>query len=70
MNAAIKSILNRRSVREFKEEMLKEEEIKVIVEAGIYAPSAMNQQSWHLTINCRKAPFFRCGDERQGLKLS
>ncbi|MGL6104852.1 ArsA family ATPase [Romboutsia sp.] len=22
------------------------------------------------TINCRKAPFFRCGDERQGLKLS
>ncbi|WP_438652504.1 hypothetical protein [Romboutsia sp.] len=23
-----------------------------------------------LTINCRKAPFFRCGDERQGLKLS
>ncbi|MGL6105799.1 hypothetical protein [Romboutsia sp.] len=23
-----------------------------------------------ITINCRKAPFFRCGDERQGLKLS
>ncbi|MGL6106318.1 PTS transporter subunit EIIC [Romboutsia sp.] len=24
----------------------------------------------YITINCRKAPFFRCGDERQGLKLS
>lgn len=50
MNETMKSILKRRSHRAFLPEMIKEEELKTIIEAGIYAPSAMNQQPWHFTV--------------------
>ncbi|MCT4509939.1 MAG: nitroreductase family protein [Tepidibacter sp.] len=50
MNDIIKNIKERRSIRKFKEEQIKEEEIQTIIEAGIYAPSAHNQQPWHFTV--------------------
>jgi nitroreductase len=50
MNETIKTIKNRRSVRSFKSEPIKEEELKTILEAGLYAPSAGNKQSWHFTV--------------------
>lgn len=50
MNEIIKNILNRRSVRKYKKEQIKIEELQAILEAGKYAPSAMNQQSWHFTV--------------------
>ena len=50
MNETMKSILNRRSTRVFAEGNLKEEDIKTIVETGIYSPSAMNQQPWHFAV--------------------
>lgn len=50
MNDIIKNIKERRSIRKFKEEQIKDEELEVIVEAGIYAPSAHNEQPWHFTI--------------------
>ena len=50
MNEAIKTILRRRSVRSYALEQIKEEELQAILEAGKFAPSAMNQQSWHLTV--------------------
>ncbi|MGO9014072.1 MAG: nitroreductase family protein [Dissulfurispiraceae bacterium] len=50
MNETLRSILNRRSNRAFLAEQIKEEELKTIIEAGIYAPSAHNQQSWHFTV--------------------
>lgn len=49
-NEVLQVIKNRRSIRKFKQEQIKEEELNAIVEAGIYAPSANNQQSWHFTI--------------------
>ena len=50
MNEVINVIKNRRSVRAYKEEQLKEHELQAILEAGLWAPSAHNSQPWHLTI--------------------
>ena len=50
MNETLKTILNRRSIRKFQPEQIKDEELQAILEAGRYAPSAMNQQSWHFTV--------------------
>lgn len=45
MNDTIKTLLNRRSIRKFKPEQIKDEELEAILEAGKYAPSGSNQQS-------------------------
>jgi nitroreductase len=45
MNAIIQTILTRRSIRQFKADMLPRETIDAIIEAGLYAPSGMNTQN-------------------------
>ena len=50
MNETIKAILNRRSIRVYKQEQIKDEDLQIILNAGMFAPSAMNQQSWHFTV--------------------
>lgn len=50
MNETLKTILNRRSIRKFKSEQIKDEELQLILEAAKFAPSAMNQQSYHFTV--------------------
>ena len=50
MNNVIEAIKSRRSVRSFQPKQLKESELQAILEAGCYAPSAMNGQSWHFTV--------------------
>ncbi|HBD95232.1 MAG: hypothetical protein A2015_09530 [Spirochaetes bacterium GWF1_31_7] len=50
MNETINMILERRSTRKFKPDMLGRNELDAIINAGIYAPSAMNQQSWDFTV--------------------
>lgn len=50
MNQTIENIKNRRSVRKYKEEQIPEKELKEIIEAGLFAPSANNKQSWHFTV--------------------
>lgn len=50
MNEVIKVIKNRRSVRLYREEQIKEEELQMIVEAGLWAPSGHNDQPWHFTV--------------------
>jgi nitroreductase len=54
MNETIKVIKSRRSHRKYKPEPLNEVELQAIVEAAIYAPSAMNQQRWHFTVISNK----------------
>lgn len=44
-NIVIENIKNRRSIRKFKNKRIEEKELKLILEAGTYAPSALNQQS-------------------------
>ena len=50
MNETLTSIKNRRSIRKYKPEQIGEKELEAIMEAAIYAPSAMNQQKWHFTV--------------------
>jgi nitroreductase len=45
MNETLKTLMNRRSIRNYKEEQIKDEELKIVLEAGMYAPSGGNQQS-------------------------
>lgn len=55
MNETLASIRNRRSIRRFKPEPIPDEAVQAIVEAAIYAPSAVNQQAWHFTVIQNKA---------------
>lgn len=62
MNETLKSIRNRRSTRAFLPEQLKENEVKNIMDAGIYAPSATNKQPWHFTVIQNKDLLDRLSD--------
>lgn len=44
MNEVINNIINRRSIRKYKSEMISDDIIDKIMEAGTYAPSGMNRQ--------------------------
>jgi len=46
----VEEILNRRSIRKFKNEPVSEEVINNILEAGRLAPTATNQQPWHFVV--------------------
>ena len=50
MNDVLQNILTRRSVTKFKEEQIKDEELELILKAGVYAPSGMNKQTWQFTV--------------------
>ncbi|MCH5161286.1 MAG: nitroreductase family protein [Clostridiales bacterium] len=45
-----KAILERRSTRSFTKEAVKKADLEKIVEAGMYAPSAINEQPWLFTV--------------------
>ena len=50
MNNAIETILNRRSVRVYSEEQIKQVDLELILKSGLYSPSGCNAQSWHFTV--------------------
>ncbi len=45
MNSTIKDLLNRRSIRKFTDEPVSEDDLNLILEAGLYAPSGSNKQT-------------------------
>jgi len=50
MNETLSTIRERRTTRKFKSKQIKDTELQSIIEAGLYAPSANNKQSWNFTI--------------------
>ncbi|MCK5878269.1 MAG: nitroreductase family protein [Holophagae bacterium] len=46
----LQAILTRRSIRNFTDEPISEEQVHHIIEAAMYAPSANNRQPWHFVI--------------------
>ena len=48
-NETLKIIKQRRSIRSYRPEQIKDEELQTILEAGLYAPHALDQ-SWHFTV--------------------
>lgn len=49
-NAVVDCMLSRRSIRAYKPEQIKKEELDVILNCGINAPSARNTQPWELRV--------------------
>ena len=49
-NNILKVIMNRRSTRKYKEEQITDEELQILLDSAIQAPSAMNSQPWHFTV--------------------
>lgn len=43
MSETLKNLLERRSIRTYKAEQIKDSELETIIEAGQFAPSARNQ---------------------------
>lgn len=50
MNQVLETIKKRRTTRAFKSEQIKDEELELILEAGIWAPSGHNTQPWHFVV--------------------
>jgi len=50
MNEVLRVIKSRRSIRSYRQEQISQESLDLIIEAGIYAPTAHNQQPWHFTV--------------------
>jgi len=50
MNEVIQNILNRRSVRVYSEDQIKQEDLELILKAGLHSPSGCNLQPWHFTV--------------------
>ncbi|MBQ6940232.1 MAG: nitroreductase [Alistipes sp.] len=53
--AVVETIMTRRSVRDYKEEAVDREQMAKVIECGIYAPSAMNKQTWVVRVVDDKA---------------
>jgi len=49
VNETLKIIKQRRSIRSYKDEQIKEEELQAVLEAGLFAPNA-GDQAWHFTV--------------------
>lgn len=50
MNAVLENMKNRRSTRAFTTQPIPDAELHQILEAGIWAPSGNNRQSWQFTV--------------------
>lgn len=49
-NLVVENIMSRRSIRSYKPEQVKEDELNTIIQCAINAPSAMNRQSWEVRV--------------------
>ena len=50
MNEVLKNIATRSSIRAYKADPLKPEELQALITAGLQAPTAANRQEFHLTV--------------------
>ncbi len=50
MNDVLRTIAARRSHRAYQETQLTDEQVQILLKAGMDAPSAVNRQPWHFTV--------------------
>lgn len=50
MNSVLQAIRDRRSIRKFTNDSIGQEEIELILEAGRWAPSGLNNQPWKFVV--------------------
>lgn len=46
----MKAIMNRRSIRQYTNQAVRDEQVKTLLEAAMCAPSAGNEQPWHFVV--------------------
>jgi len=46
----IEGIVTRRSIRKYTSKKVSDDQIQIMLKAGMYAPSASNQQPWHFVV--------------------
>ena len=68
-NETMKSILARRSYREFDPRPIDDEALETIITAGLYAPTGMNRQPWHFTVVKSPEMLQRIGDAKKAMPL-
>lgn len=66
-NPVLEVIKNRRSIRKYLPDQIKDAELRAILEAGAYAPSAHNDQSWHFTVIRNKELLDRMSEKSKEL---
>ena len=52
---SIECILKRRSIRKYQDRLVEEEDIKILLESAMAAPSARNQQPWEFYVVSNKS---------------
>lgn len=58
----IDCILNRRSIRKYKDEPITKEQVNTLFKAAMYAPTARNMQPWHFVYTCDKAQLIKLSE--------
>jgi nitroreductase len=50
----LEGIITRRSIRKYTDQKINNDQVQLLIKAGMYAPSARNQQPWHFMVidNC------------------
>ena len=69
LNETMKSILARRSYKQFDARPIDDEALETIVTAGLYAPTGMNRQPWHFTVIKSPEMLEKFGAARRALPL-
>jgi nitroreductase len=46
----LEAILNRRSIRQYSNQPVTDEQVMVLLKSAMYAPSAVNKQPWHFIV--------------------
>ena len=69
VNSIFANIYARRAVREYKPDNVPDQIIKEMIKAGIYAPSALNEQPWRFVVIKNRGLIKRCSDRAKKLWL-
>jgi nitroreductase len=46
----LEGIITRRSIRKYTDKKISDDQVQMLLKAGMYAPSARNQQPWHFLV--------------------
>lgn len=69
VNSIFANIYTRRAVREYKPDNIPDQIIKELIMAGIFAPSALNEQPWRFVVIENRGLIKRCSDRAKKLWL-
>lgn len=61
-NNVIENIITRRSIREYTDRKVSDEDIKVIIDAGVHAPSGFDSQPWFFVVVKNRGMMKRMSD--------